>query len=97
MNNVSVYVDPKVKKAIELYADLFGRDFYSLPIRRQIELQADRLTEAHHNGDDSVCFQIGSWHPDLVGKSDEQILNHVFSIDDGKVTIARETRVQGLE
>ena len=88
--SVNVYVDPKVQKVIELYADLLGRAFYSLPIKRQIELQADRLTEAHHHRDDSVCFQIGSWHPDLVGKSDEQILNHVFSIDDGKITIARE-------
>ena len=95
MSNVNVYIDPRIQKVIELYADLFGRDFYSLPIRRQMELQADRLTEAHHNRDDSVCFQIGSWHPDLVAKSDEQILNHVFSIDDGKVTIAREHGFKG--
>jgi hypothetical protein len=86
----NVYVDPQVQKVRKLYADLFTGDFYSLPVRRQLELQADRLTEAHHNRDDSVCFQIGSWHPELVGKQDEQILNHVFSIDDGRTTIARE-------
>ena len=90
MSNDNVYVDPKVQKVINLYADVFTGDFYSLPIRRQLELQADRLTEAHHNRDDSVCFQIESWHPELVGKQDEQILNHVFSIDDGRTTIARE-------
>lgn len=90
MGIVDVHVDPKVQKVIALYADLLARDFYALPIRRQLEVQADRLTEAHHNREDSVCFQIGSWHPDLVGKSDERILNHVFSIDDGRVTIARE-------
>ncbi|MBZ5537540.1 MAG: hypothetical protein LAO31_16405 [Acidobacteriia bacterium] len=90
MSNDKVYVDPKVQKVRNLYADVITEDFYSLPVRRQLELQADRLTEAHHNRDDSVCFQIGSWHPELVGRPDERILNHVFSIDDGRTTLARE-------
>src|SRR5882762_8635805 len=90
MRNNDVYVDPKVQKVIRLYSDLLVREFYSLPIRRQLEFQADRLTEAHHNRDDSVCFQIASWHPDLVGKSDGWILDHAFGADDGKITIARE-------
>jgi len=90
MSNDKVYVDPQVQKILNLYAEVFTEDFYSLPIRNQLERQAHRLTEAHHNRDDSVCFQIASWHPELVGKQDEQILNHVFSIDDGKTTIARE-------
>jgi hypothetical protein len=74
INNDNVYVDPQVQKILNLYADIFAGDFYSLPIRRQLELQADRLTEAHHNRDDSVCFQIESWHPELVGEQDEHIL-----------------------
>lgn len=90
MSKDNVYVDPQVQKVRKLYADVFTGDFYSLPVRRQLELQADRLTEAHHNRDASVCFQIESWHPELVGKQDEQILEHVFSIDDGRTTIARE-------
>jgi hypothetical protein len=90
MRNNHVYVDPRVQKVLYLYADVLAGDFYSLPIRRQLELQAVRLTEAHHNRDDSVCFQIGSWHPELVGKHDDAILNHDFSIDDGRTTIARE-------
>ena len=86
----NVYVDPKVQKVRDLYADLFAGDFYSLPIQRQLELQAVRLTEAHHNRDDAACFQIGSWHPELVGKHDDAILSHGFNIDDGRSTIARE-------
>ena len=90
MSNNSVYVDPRVQKVLNLYADVIAGDFYSLPVREQLELQALRLTEAHHNRDNSVCFQIGSWHPGLVGKHDDVILNHIFSIDDGRTTIARE-------
>ncbi len=90
MSNVSVYVDPKIRKVIELYADIFAADLHSLPIGTQLDLQAARLAKAHHKGDDSVCFQIGSWHPDLVGQSDERILNYSFTVDDAKVTVARE-------
>ena len=103
MSNVSVYVDPKVHKVIELYADMFGSNFYSLAIGTQLELQSARLAKAHHNRDDSVCFQIGSWHPDLVGQSDERILNYSFTVDDAKMTIAREhgfkdwTEVESIE
>ena len=90
MSHVGVYVDAKVLKVIELYADIFASNFHSLPIGTQLELQSARLMEAHHNRDDSVCFQIGSWHPGLAGESDERILNYSFTLDDAKVTIARE-------
>jgi hypothetical protein len=90
MSADSVYVDPRVQKVRQLYEDLFDDDFYLLPIRKQLELQADRLAEAHDNRDDSVLFQISSWHPQLVGKPDAQILDYRFTIDDARTTIARE-------
>jgi hypothetical protein len=90
MSKDNVYVDPQVQKILNLYTDVLTGDFYLLPLRRQLELQAVRLTEAHHNRDDSVCFQIAAWHPVLIGKQDDQILNHAFGIDDGRTTIARE-------
>jgi hypothetical protein len=86
----NIYVDPKVQRVIRLYADLFAGDFHALPIGKQLDLQAVRLTEAHHGRDEAVCFPIASWHPDLVGRSDERILDHVFEVGDGRVTIARE-------
>jgi hypothetical protein len=90
MSDNDVYVDQRVRKVLNLYADVLAGDFYSLPVSRQLELQAVRLTEAHHNRDDSVCFQIGSWHPELAGKDDDSIMNRMFSLDDGRATVARE-------
>ncbi len=90
MSNVKVYVDPQVQKVRDLYADLLTAEFYALPIRIQLELQAARLTEAHRRRNDAVCFQIGSWHPELTGRPDERILEHAFSLDDGSLTVARE-------
>ena len=90
MSADSVYVDPGVRKVIGLYAGVFNDEFYQMPVIRQLEFQADRLTEAHRHRDDAVCFQIGSWHPGLVGQPDVQILDYKFSIDDGRTTIARE-------
>ena len=70
MSGTKIYADPKIVKVRNLYADILMGDFYFLPVRRQLEVQADRLTEAHRNRDDSVCFQIDSWHPGLTGKHD---------------------------
>lgn len=86
----SGYVNPKIAKVIELYQDILQTGYYSLPVKQQLRLLSDRLLEAHKNGNDSVCFQIGSWHPGLVGKSDARILESAFSREDAVVTIARE-------
>ena len=74
----------------DLYAGIITGDFYSFPVRKQLELQAERLAEGHRAGDDAVCFQIGSWHPALTGKPDAQILAHAFTDDDARATLARE-------
>ncbi len=88
--NDKVYIDRKVQKLQELYKNLFDREFYALPIGTQLELQAEILTQAHRNQNRSVAFQIASWHPKLVGKSDAQILDYTFTMNDGRLTIARE-------
>lgn len=41
--STSVYVAPDVRKVQQLYNDLFNERFYSLQIRRQLELQAERM------------------------------------------------------
>jgi hypothetical protein len=88
--NENIYIDREVQKLRELYEDLFNREFYALPIRTQLELQAEIMTKAHRDQDRAVVFQITSWHPELVGKSDAQILDYTFTMNDGRVTIARE-------
>jgi hypothetical protein len=90
MSKQTVYVDPRVQKVLDLYADILAGEFYSLPVKAQLEVQAARLTEALRKGDDAVCFQIGSWHPGLVGQNDDAILKQSFSMDDARATIARE-------
>jgi hypothetical protein len=88
--NDKVYIDPDVQNLLELYGDLFNKEFYAQPIVMQLEMQAEILTNAHGNHDRSVIFQIASWHPELVGKSDVQILDHPFTRNDGRATLARE-------
>lgn len=88
--STAVYVDPAVRKVQQLYDGLFDAQFYTLPIGRQLELQAERMRNAHHDQNDAVCFQIASWHPTLVGKVDAQILGATLTMEDAKTTIARE-------
>ena len=86
----SVYIGPKVRKLRQLYGQLFDATFYSLPITRQLELQAQILARAHQATEGAVCFQIASWHPRLRGRSDEEILEFAFTMEDAKATVARE-------
>ena len=90
MGSGELYVDPKIRRVLVLYGDLLVEGFHSLPITKQLELLADRLTEAHRRGNDAVCFQIGSWHSALMGKADDEILASAFTLDDARMTIARE-------
>jgi hypothetical protein len=90
MRDDKVYVDAKIRKIRDLYADVIAGNLYALPVGRQLDLQVERLTEAHRDGNDAVCFQVGSWHPGLMGKPDDEILRYPFNLDDGRITIARE-------
>ena len=51
---------------------------------------AEILHETHQLKLPIVRWQISSWHPDLVGKSAEEILAFDFTIDQSQTTIARE-------
>lgn len=73
-----------------LHQDLFTEEFRQLPIREQLDRQAKRILEAHRSGDKTVVTHVQCWHPDLVGRSDEEVMQHPFTLEDARQTIARE-------
>lgn len=90
MPEIKTHIDSDVRAVIDLYEGILSESLYTLPIRRQLEIQAECLSEAHRNGNPAVHFQISSWHPKLVGQPREEIMKFPFNLDDAKVTIARE-------
>ncbi len=89
-NDFRVYVGNEVRKIIELHHDLFSDDFQRLSIRDQLSLQAERIHEAHSEGNETVATHITCWHPQLVGHSVAEIMKYNFTFSDAQETIARE-------
>lgn len=90
MSNTEVYVSAEVAAVRELYADLIAVETRTVPIGEWLELQASRLLEVHRDGDRTVACQVGCWHPKLVGKSRDEIMEASFEHKDARETIARE-------
>lgn len=85
-----VYVSDQVKEVERLHRDLLSKKMRRLPVRDQLDRQAHRIVEGHKAGDRAVVTHITCWHPKLVCRSADEIMNGDFTLDDAKQTIARE-------
>jgi len=55
-----------------------------------LEAQAHALYEGHKRRNRAVHFQISSWFPPLTGAGTEDILDSPFTLENAKLTVARE-------
>ena len=85
-----VYVSDQVREVERLHRDLLWDAVRQLPIRDQLDRQAHRIIDAHNAGDRAVIPHITCWHPKLVCRSADDIMNSDFTLDDARQTIARE-------
>lgn len=85
-----VFVSDQVREVERLHRDLFTDNFRRLPIRDQLDRQAHRILDGHKAGNRAVVAHITCWHPTLVCKSADEIMNTDFTLDDARQTIARE-------
>jgi hypothetical protein len=85
-----VYVSDQVREVEQLHRDLFTEGFRRLPVRDQLDRQAHRLVEGHKAGNRAVVMHITCWHPQLVCRPADEIMNSAFTLDDARQTIARE-------
>lgn len=51
---------------------------------------SENLSQAFQKEDESVCIEISNHHPDFLGKRYEEILDNEFTLNDAKLTIAKE-------
>lgn len=85
-----VYVCDQVKEVERLHHDLLTDKVRRLPIRDQLDRQAQRILKGHKADDRAVATHITCWHPKLVGQSADEIMNSDLTLDDARQTIARE-------
>ncbi len=87
----AVYVSEAVRQIQALYADLTTPEaLCAVSIGEGLEKQAARLREAHQRRDPVCCTQILNWHPRLIARPEDELLEADFSLDDAKLTLARE-------
>jgi hypothetical protein len=86
----AVYFCDQVREVERLHSDLLLDAVRRLPIRDQLDRQAHRIVEGHKAGDRAVVTHITCWHPKLVCRSADDIMNSHFTLDDARQTIARE-------
>ncbi len=89
-NAGDVYVCEDVADVEALHPYLAGAEFKALPISEQLDRQARTLFAAHCGGDRRVKTQIACWLPGAARKSIDAILAAPFTLDDARLTIARE-------
>jgi len=85
-----VYVSGQVREVERLHRDLLSDSFRHLPIRDQLDRQAQRIVEGHKAGNRAVVMHITCWHPKLVCHSADDIMSGPFTLDDARQTIAKE-------
>lgn len=92
---MNIYACDAVCQVKELFRDAPISDFATT--FDLLEAHSTILLEAHRAQNEVVKFQIGSWHPTLVGKPIDEILAASFSLDDARATIAREFGFKDFE
>ena len=86
----TAYVSDHIKEVERLHSELLADPVRRLPIREQLDLQANRIVAGHKAGDRAVVAHIVCWHPSLACRSADDIMKGDFTLDDARQTIARE-------
>ena len=85
-----VYICDEVRQVMKLHHDLLSDSVRSLPVREQLDLQANRVLDAHRDGNPAVATHLKCWHPQLVGCSTDEVLGFPLTLDEARLSIARE-------
>ena len=73
-----------------LHGDLLDQQFLHDSLSSWLLELAIRLYQQHQKKDSRVATQISNWFPPLLGKSSDEVLGYPFSLEDARLTIARE-------
>lgn len=85
------YSCDEVTAVQKLYRDIFALNLAQLSVEQLLDLQAERMQQAHRNGDTAICFQLRCWSPSLLSQTTEHIMNlDTLSLETCRTSMARE-------
>ncbi len=86
----NIYISGDVAKVRQLHSDLLTPEARRKPVCDWLDAQAARILQGHADGNPVIVPHITCWHPSLVGKKKDEILDAEFLLEDARETIARE-------
>ena len=86
---MKIYVHEHVKKIERLHKHIISSIDEQTNVLTLLNEFAENLFSGFEKGNRSVAIEIRNWHPDLICKDRDEILDGDFGMDDAKLTIAR--------
>ena len=71
-----IFVSEAVRGVLDLHGDMFSGKVRAVPIRDQLEIQAEQIVKSYRSGNPAVVTHLECWHPEWVGHSAEQIMSY---------------------
>lgn len=84
------YIPEAVRRVAELYREILQGRSTGTSVAEELSAMATILFRTHQEGNPVCCVQLSNWHPGLVGKSADYILNEKLSEADARIAVARE-------
>jgi len=87
---VDLFIDPIIAEIRILYSMLQDKQSPTLVIKDLLNKHANIIYTAFKDGNKAVTFHLGSWCPDVVGKTPDQIMASDLSLVHVRESVARE-------
>ncbi len=81
---------PYATDMAHLYAGILREYPGEATVAAVLARQAATLTQAHQEGDPAASILISNWFPPLAAATTNEIMQAAFSLDDARLTVARE-------
>ncbi len=86
----AVYAHEAIGEVERLHRELLERFPGPWTVSEFLRLQADSLWEGFRRGDPAVRVQLENWLPRCIGKSREEVLGGSLTLEEARLTMARE-------
>ena len=87
---VEVHVAADVAAVCDLYEGLLGADAVRRTATEQLGLLADRLADGHRRRHRGALVELRNWHPELLGRSEDEVWSAALDDRDVLDTVARD-------
>lgn len=87
---MNIYISNQVKQVRNLHQSILNKYLDFNLIKDLLDALSINLFEAFNKGEKTVAIEISNYHPLFIGCDYDEIYSRAFSLEDAKLTLARE-------